>query len=160
MKPSIAGWRWGLFPFVWSGPVVQILSSQGPHPHPPESEKPGVKAGIWNSFEEGEEERERWGEGRVWRGFIYIADPFLSRATGAHTVCLAGNTTVPHCVFSRMLEGSIPMVPMDEGAWQSFHSPRNETLGNKINTRYLIPCPTNSNNAVLGMKCARVYTSY
>ena len=70
-------------------------------------------------------ERRDRGEGRAESdldGFICIADPFLSRAAGAHAVCLAGNTTVPHCVSSRTLEGSIPMAPVDEGAWQSFHS--------------------------------------
>ena len=67
----------------------------------------------------GEEKRRGRGEGRAESdadGFICIADPFLSRVAGAHAVCVAGNTIVPHCVFSRTLEGSIPTAPRGRGS--------------------------------------------
>lgn len=66
-----------------------------------------------------EERRGGRGEGRAESdvdGFICIADPFLSRVAGAQAVCPAGNTIVPHCVFSRTLEGSIPMAPRGRGS--------------------------------------------
>ena len=65
-----------------------------------------------DSFRGGEEEREWGGEGRVWRGRLHLHSwPIHEQSRGG-----TRNTIVPHCVFSRTLDGSIPTAPRGRGS--------------------------------------------
>ena len=123
------------------------------HPHPPQSEKPGVKAGIWDSFEEGEE-RQRWGEGRVWLGRLHLHSwPFLEQSRwGTRSVSGRQHYCASLCVLQNT-RGVHPHGPCGRGSLAVIPQLLKGDTGEKNKYKILNPLSqSNSNNAVLGMK--------
>ena len=123
------------------------------HPHPPQSENPGVKAGIWDSFEEGEE-RHRWGEVRVWLGRFHLHIwPFLEQSHwGTRSVSGRQQYCASLCVLQNT-RGVHAHGPCGRGSLAVIPQLLKGDTGEKNKYKILNPLSqSNSNNAVLGMK--------
>ena len=105
-----------------------------------------------DSFRGGEEERERGGEGRVWRGRLHLHSwPIHEQSRGGtRSVCGRQHYCASLCVLqnTRRVHPHGPPWTREPGSHST--APERRHWGKKINIRYLIPCP----NLTLPVLCS------